>query len=456
MAVFCAGPVGALFLYGLRLPLSYNTAVGWGQPIWALQDVGLWFLLLWLLRLNESRWLTRATHVLAIVDLVAASLDGCTSLLDWGDPQILHIAQLGDAIFTAIITVAEFFPLVLLAFGLRKRLDPARWSVAISAFLVQMILVIRVAATQGVRFTHWTLGQKINLPLFTVLGNSFTALLLARTALLLSIIYAVYRHAIEERRRQAEIEQEVKSARELQQVLIPEALPPVSGYAVTSAYRPAQEVGGDFFLIVPIEKEGGSSALIILGDVSGKGLRAAMSVSLIVGTACTLADIYSSPSEILAGLNRRLHGRLHGGFATCLVLRLGADGRCVIANAGHCAPFLNDREIPLPGVLPLGVLPEAKYEEHMLQLHTGDHLVLYTDGLIEARTPTGELFSFDRLSRLMTRRPNAEEAMAEAQSFGQQDDITVLTMTRLAAGAESSTQFSAPSLGGVERLRATA
>jgi hypothetical protein len=163
-----------------------------------------------------------------------------------------------------------------------------------------MILVIRVAATQGVRFTHWTLGQKINLPLFTVLGNSFTALTLARTALLLSIIYAVYRHASEERRRQAEIEQEVKSARELQQVLIPEDLPSVSGYAVTSAYRPAQEVGGDFFLIVPIEKEGRSSALIILGDVSGKGLRADMSVSLIVGTARTLADIYSNPSACRA------------------------------------------------------------------------------------------------------------------------------------------------------------
>jgi hypothetical protein len=453
MAVFCFGPVAAIFLYGLRLPFSWDFSVGWGQPVLALQDIGLWFLLLWLLELDENRWLTRITRGIAVVNLISASLDGSMSLLDWSNPAITAAVQLADAIFTAITTIAEFWPLVLLAYAARKRLDPARWAVAISAFLMEMILVVRVAATQGVRFTHWTLGQRINLPLFTVLGNAFTAATLAQTALLFSIIYAVYRNAREEHQRRTEMEQELKSASELQQVLIPESLPSISGYAVTSAYRPAQEVGGDFFQIISIERDGRNSSLIILGDVSGKGLRAAMSVSFIVGTARTLAERHSSPAEILSGINRGLQGRLRGGFATCLVVRLDGDGRCVLSNAGHCAPFLNEHEIQLPGVLPLGVVADARYEEHAIQLRTGDHLVLYTDGLLEARTNAGELFSFERLTRLMARHPNAEQALAEAQTFGQQDDITVLTVTRLAAGAESSTQFIAPPLA---KLRAIA
>jgi len=134
---------------------------------------------------------------------------------------------------------------------------------------------------------------------------------------------------------------------------VPEALPSMPGFTLTSAYRPAQEVGGDFFQIIPLE---GGSTLVILGDVSGKGLKAAMAVSLIVGAARTVAEFSTSPAEILAGLNRRLYGRLQGGFATCVAMRLDADGSCTIASAGHPSPFLNNAELNLPGALPLGLL----------------------------------------------------------------------------------------------------
>ena len=90
---------------------------------------------------------------------------------------------------------------------------------------------------------------------------------------------------------------------------MPETLPTLPGFTLTSAYRPAQEVGGDFFQIIPLE---GGSALIILGDVSGKGHKAAMAVSLIVGAARMVAEFTRSPAEILSGLNRRLYGRLQG------------------------------------------------------------------------------------------------------------------------------------------------
>jgi len=256
----------------------------------------------------------------------------------------------------------------------------------------------------------------------------------------------VYSYVREHWQRQQAIERELQSARELQQVLIPETLPSIAGYAVTSAYRPAQEVGGDFFQVIAAHESGTDSTLIVLGDVSGKGLRAAMTVSLIVGTLRTLAEFSSEPAEILAGLNRRLHGRLYGGFATCVVLRLDGVGRCTIANAGHPSPFLNEQEIELPGALPLGLAEETTYEETVRQLQVGDHLLLYTDGLLEARTAAGELYSFDRLHGLVATKPNAEQATVAAQEFGQDDDITVLTLTRLAAGEESTMRLTAPGM----------
>lgn len=244
-------------------------------------------------------------------------------------------------------------------------------------------------------------------------------------------MYAVIRYASEYRRRQSALEQEFQNARELQQILVPETLPEIPGFTLNSAYKPAREVGGDFFQIIPLEGEHAGSTLIVLGDVSGKGLKAAMTVSLIVGAVRTLAETASSPAEILSGLNRRLTGRMQGGFVTCIALRLNPEGQCILATAGHPAPWLNQREIDLSGTLPLGLLATAEYQETTIQLHEGDHLALYTDGLLEARNASGELYGFDRLNILFGTRPNAEQASTEAVTFGQDDDITVLTLTRL-------------------------
>ncbi len=244
-------------------------------------------------------------------------------------------------------------------------------------------------------------------------------------------------------RQQAELEGEIAAAREVQQVLVPETISALPGYTLTSAYRPAQEVGGDFFQIVPVED---GSTLVVLGDVSGKGLTAAMAVSLIVGAIWTVAETTSSPAEILACLNRRLYGRLNGGFSTAIAMRLNADGACTIASAGHPAPFLNNREIDLPGALPLGLTPSDTYQEFSLLLGATDRLALYTDGLLEARSKTGELYSFDRLSTLFAANPTAAQATKAAVDFGQEDDNTILTHTRLAPGEESTALYTAPSL----------
>ncbi len=266
-------------------------------------------------------------------------------------------------------------------------------------------------------------------PLIFIFGNPLPMQGLLRTLLFASIVYAVIRYAVEYRRRQATLEQEYQNARELQQILVPETLPEIPGFRLTSAYRPAQEVGGDFFQIIPLEGESAGSTLIVLGDVSGKGLKAAMTVSLIVGAVRTLADASASPAQVLAGLNRRLHGRLEGGFATCVALRLDPDGCCTLATAGHPAPVLNHHELPLPGALPLGILSGTVYEEFPWQLLPGDHLALYTDGLLEARNAAGELYGFERLTILFSEQASAEQASAAAVAFGQDDDVTILTLT---------------------------
>ena len=446
MAVFSGSPVAAMVLTGLRFSFSFGIALGLSQPLFSLEDIGLWFLLLYLLDLDTAPRLRRLTWILATVSFAANCLDGALLTLDWSKPWVAAWAQWADAILTCTYTATELFPIVLIGFALRKRLEPSRWMLAIAALVADMVTVLRNGLSQGSRYTNWTIGEKIASPAFTINGNGFTPQQIANTVLLVAIIYTVYRHMQETLRRQGALEQEFRSARELQQVLIPETLPELKGYAVTSAYRPAQEVGGDFFQIIPLDGTNAGSTLIVLGDVSGKGLRAAMTVSLIVGAVRTLAKFEPQPAPLLAELNQRLLGRMQGGFATCVALRLEADGRCAMASAGHPAPYLNHSEIELPGALPLGVEPGTSYAEKLVALKEGDHFALYTDGLLEARNVSGEIFSFERLNALFAKKPNAAEATEEAVHFGQDDDITVLTLTRLRTGQQSTTTMILPVL----------
>jgi hypothetical protein len=444
IAGFFLGPLGVTFFLGLRIPWSFNFAIGMSQPFFGLTDISLWFVLIYLLDLHENGRLVRFARFLGILNIVVTSIDGMLSI-PVGVSNWATQVELADAICTGIFTTCEAFALVLVAVAViqRKRLELSRWLVAIFAFTWDMINVVRIASEQGQRFTHWTIANTIAAPLFTFNGNSINASSIAQVLLLVSLVYAVYRYIAEDRRKQAALEQEFKNAREVQQVLVPDELPSMPGFAVTSAYRPAQEVGGDFFQIIPLE---GGSTLVILGDVSGKGLKAAMAVSLIVGAARMVVDFTSSPAEILAGLNRRLCGRLQGGFATCIAMRLDRDGNCAISSAGHPAPFLNKHEMNLPGALPLGIQANTTYEETMVRVGVGDHFALYTDGLLEARSESGELYSFARLETLFAGKPNAAEATLAAVNFGQDDDITVLTLTRLAVGEESTAQHMASRL----------
>lgn len=440
--IFTITPVGLGILQNLFfIPIPYELARCINQPLYVLSNVALWYLLVWLLRLNEDPRILRWTDTLARTTMIVGILDGLLALF-WGEATLWM--QWADAILATGILISEMLPFVLIAMGLRRRLDASRWTVALTAFLLQLIRTIADSSALGQRFTHWTLyANLIDNHSFQVQGVVFGPDKVTSLALFAAILYAVYRYVLETEARRTALEQEIQSAREIQQVLIPETLPSLEGYAVTSAYVPAQEVGGDFFQILS-NRDG--STLVVLGDVSGKGLKAAMNVAMIVGAMRAEAAASTSPGAILSALNKCLVGRMQGGFATGIVLRMDPDGRVTFANAGHLPPYLNGQELVLDPSLPLGLLGQTHYGEDSVWLQPGDQLSLYTDGLLEARNQTGELFGFERMHALFAARPSAEQATEAAIAFGQDDDITVLTLTRLAAGEESKTELLAPGM----------
>jgi hypothetical protein len=251
------------------------------------------------------------------------------------------------------------------------------------------------------------------------LGTYQATGIVVQLALFAVVLLRFARTRSEEERYKTELE----AARIVQQVLVPSEIPTVPGFAVENVYKPAGQVGGDFSQIIPIADGG---VLIMIGDVSGKGMPAAMTVSLLVGTFRTLAHYTQSPAEILAAMNQRMLARSSGGFTTCLVLTVSAAGRLTAANAGHIAPYVNGIELDLINGLPLGLSAHEPYVESVFPLAAGEQLTLMTDGVVEARATNGELLGFERVKALATH--SAESIVRAAQNYGQDDDITVLTL----------------------------
>ncbi|MGC2298981.1 MAG: SpoIIE family protein phosphatase [Acidobacteriaceae bacterium] len=227
-------------------------------------------------------------------------------------------------------------------------------------------------------------------------------------------------------REQARAAAELDAARVIQRKLVPETLPEIEGYEVEAAYFPAEEVGGDFYQVLDTK---GGAKLVVVGDVSGKGLKAAMTGTLAMGALRALATEGLGPAALLMRLNRQLAETSDEGFVTCVCARVSPQGDVTLANAGHLPPYRNGEELLLEPDLPLGIAPDEKYAEHTIRLEPGDRLTLLSDGVVEARDARGALFGFER-----TRAISAEPADAIAEAalkYGQADDITVLTLLRV-------------------------
>jgi hypothetical protein len=291
------------------------------------------------------------------------------------------------------------------------------------AYLAAQIPAIRTPAWHFYQSTQRLQAGPFQIWLQTLLD------ILSALALALIILLRSNRQS----RQQALLESELEAAREVQQVILPEAVESIPGFTVEAVYQPAQQVGGDFFQILPDSRGG---LLIVVGDVAGKGLPAAMLVSVLVGAIRTAAAYSQSPSEVLCQLNERLLGRTHGGFSTALAAHITADGWVSVANAGHLSPYLDGKEVELPGALPLGILSTAAYEPIQFHLPHGSRLTFYSDGVVEAQNQKGELFGFDRAKELSTQP--APAIVDAAVRFGQSDDITVVAIARHVAIASAA------------------
>lgn len=336
-------------------------------------------------------------------------------------PLVSVIGPIVIHTFGATILLAILSQLFLVPMCFRSKLAEMRWIGGAVLFLTLVEGRWQAGWSLSLGFPQYFHWGALDFDLRPV------AWLLFAIVMLIAMTFRLRR--IQDRNRV--VEQEMAAARSVQQILIPDRLPSIPGLTIESAYLPAQEVGGDFFQILPIPNAADPdrpSAFIVLGDVSGKGLKAAMTVSLIVGTLRTSAIHCTGPAQLLGEVNRSLLGR-SDGFATCLVLMFQSSGKITVANAGHPNPYLNGVEIQTEANLPLGLDAEVQYAEMTFQFDPNSFCTLVTDGVIEATSSSGELYGFERT--LAISKQSAKTIAETARRFGQQDDITVLSATRI-------------------------
>ena len=237
------------------------------------------------------------------------------------------------------------------------------------------------------------------------------------------------------------IEQELRTAQEIQHTFLPKEVPDVCGWRIVPYYQSAREVGGDFYDFLPFED--GRLGLVI-GDVAGKGIPAALVMTATRTMLRTAAQETESPGEVFARANELLYTEIPSKmFVTCFFAVLDpTSGFMRFSNAGHDLPYRYNKdgvsELRVTG-MPLGLMPGSLYEEHEINIASGDSLLFYTDGLVEAHNPGREMFGFPRLKTLLGKHPDVMSLftllLGELKSFTgdaweQEDDITMVTLQR--------------------------
>ncbi len=250
----------------------------------------------------------------------------------------------------------------------------------------------------------------------------------------------------QEMRERERIEQELRVARRIQHASLPKEVPTLVGWQMCPFYQPAREVGGDFYDF-HLLSEGRLG--VVVGDATGKGVPAALVMSTTLGMLQLAAQALdsSSPGEVLERVNEALVPRIPANmFVTCFYAILDPkSGNLTYANAGHDLPYLHrngDAEELRARGMPLGLMPGMSYEEREVVVDAGKSVLFYSDGLVEAHGPEGDMFGFPRLRARVAEHGGERELgdflMEELYSFvgegwEQEDDITLLTLRRLAA-----------------------
>jgi sigma-B regulation protein RsbU (phosphoserine phosphatase) len=237
---------------------------------------------------------------------------------------------------------------------------------------------------------------------------------------------------------------DMEFARTVQESFLPQTPPELPGYRFSAHYTPALEVGGDFYDFIPLDER---RMGIVIGDVSGKGVPAALSMAKLGSDMRTLAFTEPSPADALAKLNDLLAGRSRRGmFATLLYIELDASaGTMVLSNAGHLPPIIRKADgrlekVAKAGGAPLGMLPGMRFGQETVELEAGSTVVLYTDGIVEAMNRKEELYGYDRFEILLKKGPAdpgrlREAVIGDVNRFTglspQHDDMTMVFFGRM-------------------------
>jgi Stage II sporulation protein E (SpoIIE) len=388
--------------HSLLVPLVFGVLPPVQIGLW-LMFWGYWFRLertVWL------KWVYRCTWVIVVLVAIVAAMQVppfiglavAPHIIAWLSP----LANVMHLLFGALMLWIAYL-------GIRKN-GAEGWMALPAAVLAVLVANTWLLQKLHMRTNYYPFGVFIpfaRIAMFVSLGI-ITVLMLRRF--------------LQGQREREHWKLEIEQARQVQQLLVPASAPVTPGFAVESVYLPAQQVGGDFFQVLPGDD---GSLLIVVGDVSGKGLKAAMTVSTIVGALRGCA--VRKPAAVLVYLNRVLYGQI-SGFATCAAALISADGAATLANAGNLAPYCNGEELAVSSGLPLGIEAEGSYVETTYQIEPGDRLTFVSDGVVEAANEKRELFGFAR-TLAISQQP--AHAIAEAaKQFGQQDDISVLSVTR--------------------------
>ena len=253
-----------------------------------------------------------------------------------------------------------------------------------------------------------------------------------------------------EMRERERVEQELGVARSIQQASLPKQVPTLEGWHISPYYRPAREVGGDFYDFLELDD---GRLGIVLGDATGKGVPAALVMASARSMLRAVAPASSySPGDVLGRVNDSLVADIPPNmFVTCFYAILAPEsGSLSYANAGHDLPYVRrggDCEELRARGMPLGLMPGMGYEEKEIVLDAGEAAFFYTDGLVEAHAPDGEMFGFPRLRALISKHAEVgwlEGALLDelrsfvGEGWEQEDDITLLTLKRSASPSRTS------------------
>ena len=344
-----------------------------------------------------------------------------------------------------------------------ERLELA--SPALAALRSAGVRMIVPLVTQGELIGALYLGPRLSDQDYSADDRKLLSTLAAQAAPAIRVAQLVREQAVEIQARER-LEQEMRVATLIQQQFLPRELPQLRDWQVAAYYGPARAVGGDFydFIALPDGRIG-----IVVGDVTDKGVPAALIMARTQSVLRGEAPRLTSPAKVLERANEILLPEMPARmFVTCLYMILEPEtGRVVFANAGHNLPYVRtaDGVIELRATgMPLGLLPGMDYPEHEAVLAPGESVLLYSDGLVEAHDGAGDMFGFPRLRELMAAELPGSELLDHlldelhgfvGRGWDQEDDITLVTLQRTGGRGLPGAELPAPDTAVAEVAAAT-